>query len=269
IALGQVAADKSGGTNNTKIVIKTLGAVMQNHLFGDRLVTTFGLRHDETYTKFGFAGNPTNAFLNPDGRTFNYDLINAWAPTYFENGGHTTNVQFVARPFTRTPITSSLGKNGGAGKFLGDVLDGLSLSYNRSDSFLPLVPAQDLFKRLLPNPTGTDKSCGAALNLFDGKLVVRATHFDNWQRNAQTNDMSTMAGRVLRVDFQTTGAGNPTPFLNLHDNAIRWVTFANPGMSADQVNTQVANITKISTADAAFYANAAPPIGATSDVHSV
>ncbi|MEO5957746.1 MAG: TonB-dependent receptor plug domain-containing protein [Opitutaceae bacterium] len=209
LALSSVAADKSGGTVNTKVVIKTVGGVVQHHIFGDRLVTTLGARHDKVYSKFGNPGNPTNAFLNPDGTTFNYDIVNGWAANYFENGGHTTNVQFVARPFMDTPWTANLNRSNDGGQFFGSLLNGLSFNYNRSNSFLPINPAQDLYRNLLPNPTGKDKSWGFGLNLFGGKVGIRATHYDNLQRNAQTNDMSTIAGRVLRIDFQTTGAGNP------------------------------------------------------------
>jgi len=240
---------------------------MQNHMLGDRLVTTFGVRHDKTYTKFGFLGNPTNAFLNSDGMTFNYAATDAWQANYFENGGHTTNVQFVARPFTDTVVSSSVEQK--AGHFLGSLLNGLSVNYNRSNSFLPTNPAQDLFKRILPNPTGTDKSWGLGLNLLNNSLVLRFTRFDNIQKDSQATDINTVAGRVLRVDFQTTGAGNPTPFLNLHDNAVRWVTWQNPGFTTDQVNTTVEQLTKFSAADTAYYSNANPPIAATTDIRSV
>jgi hypothetical protein len=267
VSLSQVGADKTAGTNNSKVVLKTVGAVMQNHLLGDRLVTTFGLRHDKTYTKFGFLGNPTNAFLNADGMTFNYAATDAWQANYFENGGHTTNVQFVARPFADTIVSSSVEQR--AGRFMGSLLNNLSVNYNRSNSFLPVNPAQDLFKKLLPNTTGTDKSWGFGLNLLNNSLVLRFTRFDNIQRDAQANDINTVAGRVLRVDFQTTGAGNPTPFLNLHDNATRWVTFQNPGFTPDQVATEVERLTKFSAADTAYYSNANPPIAATTDIRSV
>ncbi|HVS53754.1 MAG TPA: TonB-dependent receptor plug domain-containing protein [Opitutaceae bacterium] len=276
LTLGPAAADKSGGTAssnapNTKVVLKTLGGVIQNHLLGDRLVTTLGIRHDAVYTKFGNAGAPvTNAYLLPDGITFDSSIIDTWAAgDYYHTGGQTTNVQFVARPFADTPVLASVAQQGAGGKFLSDVLGGLSVNYNQSRSFLPTVPAQDLFKNPLPNPTGSDRSWGFGLNLLDGKLVVRVSHYDDYQRDAQTNDMNTMAGRVLRVDLQTTGAGSPTPQLNLHDNAFHWVQFTNPTWTTDQITAEVARITKFSAADATYYTNASPPIGATADVHSV
>jgi hypothetical protein len=270
IDLGQVAADKSGGTFNTKSTIKTKGLVLQNHLLGDRLVTTLGAREDSIVTTFGNLGNPVNAYLNADGRTFNYDAVDGWQATNFKNEGRTTNLQIVLRPFMDTPYTSRLEKSSsGSSRFFGDLLNGLSVNANKSESFLPLNPAQDLYKNILPNPTGSDESWGLGLNLFESKLVIRYTHFDTFQKNAQTSDMSTVSQRVLRMDFLPTGAGNPTPFINLYNNATHWVQFANPGWTTDQIAAEVQKQTKFSTADNAYYTNVNPPIAATSDVRSV
>jgi len=272
IELGQVAADKTGATLNSKLALRTIGGVVQSHLFGDRLVTTLGARYDKTNLRYGNKGTPANNFA-PDGIHFDYALTDGWDSVSYANGGRTTNIQFVARPFMNTKVTANMDRSGSGGtRFFGSLLNGMSMNYNRSNSFLPTNPAQDLFKNLLPNTTGTDKSWGLGLNLFDGKLVVRGTHYDNLQQAAQTNDMSTVAGRVLRVDFLTNGAGSPTPSHNLYTNAVRWVTYQNPGDSAAQIATKVEALTKISAADAAYYSNTSitsPPIGATSDIRSV
>ena len=268
ITLGQIAADKTGGTFNTKTSLKTIGGVVQSHLFGDRLVTTLGARYDKTNLHYGTPGVPANGFA-PDGINFDYALTDGWNPQAYDNGGRTTNIQFVARPFMDTAYTTRLAQSvSPSGRFFGSLLNGFSMNYNRSNSFLPVNPAQDLFKNLLPNTSGTDKSWGFGLNLFDGKLVVRATHFDNYQKNSQSTDINTVAGRVLRIDFQTLGAGNPRPFINLYNNAQRWVQFANPTWSSDQVIAEVERQTKISATDNTYYSNPTPPIGATSDIRS-
>ena len=269
IALGQAAADKSGGTFNSKVVLKTVGSVLQSHLFDDRLVTTLGARYDQVYTHFGATGNPTNAFLQSDGVHFDESIINGWSDTLYKNGGRTTNVQFVARPFAGTKFVENLDRQGGAaGQFMSGLFGGMSVFYNTSNSFQTTTPAQDLYKNLLPNPHGTDRSYGIGLSLFDGKVGLRVTHYDDWQRDSQTNDMSTMAGRVLRMDYYTTGAGNPTPFLNLYSNAMHWVSTTHPTWTNDQVTAEVETETKISAANNTYYTNAQPPIGATADVHS-
>jgi len=268
ILLAPVAADKTGGNLNSKVTIKTAGIVGQSHLFGDRLVTTLSLRSDTVYTKYGYLGNPTNAYLNSDGTTFNYSVTDGWQNIYFKNGGRTNNVQFVLRPFMSTPLVARLERNGGGGRFLAELLNGLSVNTNRSGSFLPTAPAQDLYKNILPNTTGSDKSWGIGLSLFNDTLQIRATRYDTRQRNAQTSDISTMAGRVLRVDYFTTGAGSPTPTLNLYTNAQRWVKWANPTWTQTQIDTEVERQTGISTANNAYYTNANPPIGATTDIRS-
>jgi len=274
LLLSPVGADKTGGTFNTRLIVKTVGGVLQNHLLEDRLVTTFGARYDQTFTNFGDPGTPTNNFLNADGITFNRAATDKWSPTTYRNGGRTTNVQFVLRPFMDTPITAHMEKNGtGAGHFFASLLNGFSVNVNKSDSFLIVSPAQDLYRNVLPNPTGTDKSWGFGLNLFDSKLVVRMTRFDNFQLNSQNSDVNTLAGRVLRLDFiAPASAGNPTPFLNLYNNATHWVQNANPTWTADQVATEVQHETGFSTADRDYYVGAGSstlPIGATSDVRSV
>lgn len=271
LLLDRVGADKTGATFNTKLRIKTVGAVVQNHLFGDRLVTTFGARYDKTSTHFGDAGTPTNNFLTADGITFNRDATDKWATREYKNGGRTTNVQFVLRPFMDTPITANLERNGSGGQFFSSLLNGFSANFNKSNSFLITNPAQDLFRNTLPNTTGSDTSWGFGLNLLNGKLVVRATRFDNLQRNAQTTDINTLAGRVLRLDFiAPVGAGNPTPFLNLYENAVHWVQ--NSGTPAAEVDAKVKALTGFGSADRDYYAGAGAttlPIGATSDIRSV
>ena len=240
LTLEPVGADKSGGTSNTKIVLKTVGSVLQSHLFDDRLVTTLGARYDQVFTQFGTPGTPVNAFLNADGATINPALIDGWSPTVFDNGGRTTNIQFVLRPFSDTKFANNLaGSTNGGARFLGMVLNGLSVNSNRSDSFLPTNPAQDLFQHLLPNPTGSDKSFGLGFNLFGGKIVIRATHFDNYQKNSQNGDASTMSQRVTRTDVAISGATPANPAINLQPNVTRWVTAQNPSFTTDQINTEV------------------------------
>ncbi|ACB77552.1 TonB-dependent receptor plug [Opitutus terrae PB90-1] len=271
ILIGPAAADKSGrfsGDFNSKTTLKTAGVVGQSHLFNDRLITTVGWRNDSLWTKLGNPGNPRNAVFQADGITFNHDVIDHWDANYFKNGGHTTNVQFVVRPFTGMSWVNQLQQNGRGGQFLSELLNGLSVNSNKSNSFLPTNPAQDLNKNLLPNTTGTDKSWGLGLSLFGDKLQIRATRYDNKQTNAQTNDMSTMAGRVLRMDFPVVGAGSPTGSHNLYYNAQRWVTWQNPGWSTAQVEAEVERQTGLSAENRDYYSNASPGIGATTDIRS-
>jgi hypothetical protein len=269
LTLEPVGADKTGGTNNTKIVLKTVGGVLQSHLFDDRLVTTLGARYDQVFTQFGNLGNPVNGYLNSDGATVNYAATDGWQPTVFNNGGRTTNIQFVLRPLSDTKFTNDLANSASSGsRFLGMLLSGLSLNSNRSDSFLPTNPAEDLFQRVLPNPTGSDKSFGLGLNLFGGKIVIRATHFDNYQKNSQNGDASTMSQRVTRTDVAISGSSLANPPINLQPNAIRWVTAQNPTWTSDQINTEVSKEMGLTQQQLGFIFLPNPPIGTTNDIES-
>ncbi len=301
LTLGRIGADKTGGTFNTDTLLRTWGSVMQSHFLGDRLITTFGIREDRVRTKFGALGVPwtgtftapsrlvgqtyegtlQGAFLNADGMTFDESLTDAWGSSY-RTKGRTTNVQFMLRPFYNTEFANRLKQGGNRfGGFLGDVLNGFSVYTNRSNSFLPIPPSQDLYKNALPDTTGRDKSWGLGLNLMDGKLYMRFTRFNNVQRNAQTTDLSTITGRVLRLDMMAPPtAGNPTPMINLHDtmaHAVQYVIANDLGsqyptyvpQGGETVDAVVARLTGLSSADVDYLSLANPPIASTVDSRSV
>ena len=58
-----IASDGSatGGIKNSRTILKSEGAVLQSFLLRDRLITTFGLRRDRSYSRLG--GTPT--YLDP------------------------------------------------------------------------------------------------------------------------------------------------------------------------------------------------------------
>jgi hypothetical protein len=258
--LGQAATtDQSGGSNNTKTILKTVGGVIQSHFLDDRIVTTFGLRQDRVYTRFG----ATPQQLTPEGLNFNYDVIDRWAAGDWRyNSGRTTQAGVVVKPFRGQAFVDQwVNRGSGWSRWFGEALRGLSLTYNKSDSFLPAAPAQNLFQQILPNPTGTGTDYGLALNLFDGKLVLRANHYENKQLNFRGGDASVLTQRVLRLDLQT--AADPFP---LATQATNWVTAANPSFTSQQVQTEVARIVGISTSDQNALLNPNPPTAETEDV---
>ena len=268
------STDSSGGTVNTKTILKTVGAVMQSHFFSDDLVVTLGTREDRVYTRFG---NKAAALLADDGLSFNYPLINSWDTAESFNGGKTNNVQYVVRPFRDLPFVRNLGTRGGAGHFLADVLAGLSLNYNHSNSFIPATPAQDLFLNVLPNPTGEDKSFGLGLNLLDGKVVVRVTHYQTTQFNSRNSDANTICQRVIRTDLPLAGttparfvlytvAGATTATTGPNNNQYGWIQATNPTWTDQQVADELSKEMGLSTALMAALINPSPPIAATNDV---
>ena len=246
--------DASGGNSNSKTILKTVGIVLQSHYLSDALVVTLGRREDRLYSR---VGNLTGAVLNADGETFNYPLINSWnGGDWSKNGGKTTNVQFALRPFRDLPFLRSVDERGGGGHYVASALRGLSVYYNTSDSFVPQGPAQDLFGKILPNTTGKDKSIGFGLNLLDGKVVMRVTHYDTAQLNVRNGDTNTVNGRVIRIDLPYQGSsGTKFQLLEVaggtstadftqssvwgpNNNQAGWIATVNPTWTPDQIKAE-------------------------------
>lgn len=219
-------AIQPGGTGiggNTWTILKTYGAVMQSHLLNDRVVPTLGWRHDESYTRIGGAPG------SPDGINLDYPSFNQWEPDWKRGVGTTSTTGIVIRP-----------------------LQWLSLSANRSDSFRPANPAQDLFLNRLPNPSGIGKDYGIGLRLLNGKLVVRYNRYITRQLKTPNGPSGTFVSRIRRLDFDVFQEGQPPnlgdPF-NLQRLATQWVTSAAAAqgqtLSPDQLLQRVADVMKL------------------------
>jgi sugar lactone lactonase YvrE len=233
ISLGQLpTTDATGGTANLKQIIKTPGAVVQSHFFNDSIVTTFGARTDYVFSKNG----RTPQQLTNNNTVFDYDIIDHWQPDWRSSSGRTSTAGVVFRSFRELPFVSrwSASENG-VKSFFGDILRGLSLTYNQSNNFIPAPPAVDLYLNPLPNTTGEGKDYGFWLNLADGKVVIRVNKYENTQFNARDGDANTIAQRVLRHDID---AGQSDGF-KLYTQATNWVTALNPTWTPDQVATEV------------------------------
>ncbi|MBI5692554.1 MAG: TonB-dependent receptor [Verrucomicrobia bacterium] len=231
ITISQIATtDRTGGPNNNKTILKSLGGVVQSHFLNGRVVTTFGRRRDDQYVKNG----STPQRLLADGMSFDYESLDHWAVgDYRANGGTTTQRGAVVRPFAGWAAINDLARSGGANRFLGQALSGLSLMYNRSDSFRPQDPRVDLYLRPLPNPSGEGEDKGFALNLFDNRFVLRFNSYETKQLKARGGDAGTIAQRVTRMDISSTAA-----FL-LQTQALAWVAAVNPTWSQAQIEAEV------------------------------
>ena len=240
IGLAQVnVTDSTGAGSNTKTILKTIGTVMQNHFLDDKLVTTFGLREDQQYSKSG----ATPQLLNADGETLNYDSVNHWAVgDYRFNSGKTKTAGAVVRPFRDLGVVRQMDESAGAPHFFGNLFRGMSFSINKSDSFIPAGFATDLYQRALPVPTGHGKDYGVAFNMFDGRVVLRWNHYENTSINNRGGDAGTIAQRVTRIDITSTAA-----FLLL-TQATNWVTLTNPTFTTAQVQAEVARQIGVPTA---------------------
>ena len=207
----------TGAANSVLKIQKTEGVVLQSHLIGDRVVTTMGLRKDKVYTKGG-----ANPQLLPDGQTQNFAVDERWATgDYNANQGLTRTVGAVVRP-----------------------LRWLSFYADKSDSFIPANPAINLHGQLLPNPQGKGQDWGFALNLFGGKLVLRANQYTTRQANSRDGNSTTLATRAIKVDI-FDGATSRNFALDV--NARNWLA-ATKGLSGAALDAAVAQTMKMNPA---------------------
>ncbi|MDQ5979123.1 MAG: hypothetical protein QG602_2097, partial [Verrucomicrobiota bacterium] len=213
-----------GGLHNTNTRVKTTGGLLQSTLFDGKLIGTFGLRNDQVLDR-----NAPFATLTPDLRGYDFAASAAWNPTWRMAEGKTKSMSVVARPFRDLRfLKSQIDSGSGVSRFLAEAVNGLSLTYNKSDNFIAQGPAYDLFLNQLPNQTGTSKDIGFWLTLLDGKLSLRYTKFETVQLNLRNGDISTMAQRILRYEgFVANDAWN------LRKQAANWLR----GVDANGVAT--------------------------------
>ena len=237
VQIGNAVANESGngngGGNNNWTILKSQGAVLQSFLLKDRLVTTFGLRNDQRYSRTG----ATPLFLN--GITMDEASFNQWAGGDWALGkGKTTTAGAVLK-----------------------VLPWLNLTGNKSASFQPAALGYDLYRHILPDPTGAGEDYGFSLNLIENKLTVRINRYKTVQINSRNGDSANIAQRARRMDYSAaTGMA-----LNLQIQATQWLTEAAQAkgvtLTTAQLNQQLADTMGLPLA---FIAEA-PPNGTARD----
>lgn len=179
---GAASIDATGGSSNVLRVLKTRGAVLQNHFFRGRVVTTFGVRRDQSYIKRGVQPQ-----LMPDGQSHDYAWDRQWAPgDWLFREGPTKTSGIVVKP-----------------------LPWFHVHANESDSFVPSTPAQNLRAQTLPDPTGEGQDYGFTVMLFGGKLNLRANQYTTKQVNARNGQSTTLAGRAVKMDIYDLTTSRP------------------------------------------------------------
>ncbi len=204
--------------------LKSRGVTLQSRFLNDRVVTTFGLRRDARYSRVG-----TTPLLNKDGYTVNESSFLSWAPgDWVAAAGPTRTAGIVVKP-----------------------LKWLSVYANKSDSFQVVNPQTDVYRKLLPNPTGKGEDWGFMLNLLGGKLVVRANQYTTNQVKSRNGNVGIFASRLITVD-RPSGLGADLPqgiSFQLQFLATGWVTRAAAAkgqtLTQSEINTQVAGIMKM------------------------
>ncbi len=232
----------TGGAQNSLKIQRSHGAVLQSHFLKGRFVTTFGFRRDEILTKAGI-----NARLLPDGKSHDFEWDKQWAAgNYKENQGDTKTMGAVLK-ITRW----------------------LSIHGNKSDSFLPADNAIDLHGRFLPNPQGKGEDYGISLQLFDGKVHIRANQFKVLTENDRSGNSSTLATRAVKMDVFD---GQPARAFSLDVRTRQWLQATQPGLSGAALDAAVAAEMKMDPAILATLQNSVNfgglPIAAAQDAQS-
>lgn len=217
VQVGLAAANGNGGTANQWTIQKSQGGVIQSHLLRDRVVTTFGVRWDQRYSR---AGGEINI---PDNINIDYSSLDTWATGDWAVGkGRTTTAGVVVKP-----------------------LPWLNLHANKSNSFNPVAAARGLYRNYLPDPSGEGEDYGLALSFFNQKLVLRINRYKTLQINTRNGSSATIAQRVNRIDYANT-TGNE---YNLERQATLWLTAAAAArgftLTQDQLDQQLADTMKV------------------------
>ncbi len=225
VTLGQaVEGVATGQTANSETILKSRGAIVQSYLLNDRVVTTFGVRRDQRFSRNG----GLIRYL-PDGIAIDESSFYGWAPDDWAMGkGPTRTAGIVARP-----------------------LRWLSLHANRSDSFQPSSPALSLGLKRLPDPQGQGEDYGFSLTLFDSKLVLRANQYTTKVIGTRAGTAGTIATRILFVDRPNVQGQNGSPAVyQLQPKAAQWATDAAAAagrtLTAAQLKTETARLMGVS-----------------------
>ena len=178
-----VATRRTHNTQYTREKVNSTVGIVQSHWLEGKFVSTIGWRSD--HVKTFNAGQPR---IDPSGtgvalldETYYPRPVTNLTERSFNWGAVLHAPNFMQR---RLPFGSEI-----------------SVLYNHSDNFRPAGQRYDLADNPIPHETGETKEYGVLLSTFNGKLVLRALHYET------TSGMSSsLAGSI-----------NPTPINSLSD----------------------------------------------------
>ena len=208
----------SAGSFRTRREVDSWTLAAQSYLWEDRLIATFGWRHDDYRARVTTAGaitdvlgkvtSPalTNAELFTTNSTglINYNTVmNRWG-RWDALKGDTKTVGAAFRPLKGLGFVQRLA---GGDSFLSELLQGTTFYYNQSDNFNPPATYQtDYFFKPLAKPTGKGTDMGVGFSVLKNKLVVRL----NWYENESQSERTGAAGTLLtRLSYSDTTTGIP------------------------------------------------------------
>ena len=178
-------------SSRSKQKIRSSAVALQDYLFQDRLVTTFGWRRDKSIARTSAALTRTSSGLTDPAN------LEAWNPTGQTVSGTTKTYGGVLKPFKSWKTIES---SANSGNFWSDALRSVSFFYNRSDNFTPAGISTDFYGNNLDLPTGKGKDYGVGVSLFSNKLYARINWFEASQNNARGAVVAQPLTRTITVD---------------------------------------------------------------------
>lgn len=179
---------------------RTYGFVWQGFFWGDRIVPTYGERHDRLRSRANTTPGDINTFPNKFRNAEGLYIDDSWLWN-FENA-----------PWFTTNRILGLNENRGKTKTQGIVVKPfrwLNLRYNKSNSFKPESFAVDYLGEPLPNPYGETEDYGIRINLLGNKLWFGLTKYETLSVGSRNNNtINTIAGRLLTMDFDLSTTSN-------------------------------------------------------------
>lgn len=151
--------------------IRTQGFVWQGFLLDERIIPTVGYRKDRQRSVGG-----GGAQLDPATATFNTANLFNYGNNWRSVSGRTETRGIVVKP-----------------------LSWLSVHYNESDSFQPAPVEYNVFRQLLPNPTGEGKDYGFRLNLLEGKLAISFNKYETFEQDKRST-IGVIMTRIRRLE---------------------------------------------------------------------
>ncbi len=246
------AAFADNGSFRTQRQVKGSQFATQSYLWNDRIVATFGWRHDDYRARITTSGALTNIagvvttpaltqdvlYVNGYTGLINHDLVMSRWGRWDKLSGSTKTEGGALRLFKDWQWTQNLG---GQGSRVSEFLQGLTFYYNQSSNFNPPASYQtDYFFRPLAKPTGKGKDYGFGFNLFDNKLVFRVNWYETQNLNERTSAAGTLLTRLAYSDT-TTGYAWASAVQRIRNAEAGGLTLAqvlsNPNWNLDTVNS--------------------------------
>lgn len=158
--------------------IRTMGGVWQGFLWNERIIPTWGYRKDRQRRV-----NNVPAVVDPSTGLIPTANLDVFPATWSNVGGVTETRGIVVKP-----------------------LNWLSFHYNEADNFQPAPEEYNIYRQLLPNPTGDGKDYGFRLNLLQGKLTIGYNEYETFEKDKR----STIGVVMTRIRRLETDGGNDT-----------------------------------------------------------